>query len=256
MFFVLSKILVFFTHPFTWVLMFLSGGLFLKKHKLKKISLILSFATALFFSETVIFNFFMDWWEPDAKPLNQLDKSYDVAVVLGGVATYDSGADKIIPRYAADRLMQAVKLYKLGRVKKILISGGAAGLFIERKPESVFLRRYLLAVGIPDTDIVIEDRSKNTYENAIFTYQIFKRNGWLNRKFLLITSAFHMRRAAACFKKAGLTRFDTFPVDQYGGRLDVDYHLLLLPKAEVMAYWNILTKEWVGMIMYRLVGYI
>ena len=256
MFFVLSKILVYFTQPFTWVLLFLAGGIWIKKQKLRKLSLVMSLVTAIFFSETIIFNFFMDWWEPDAKPLEQLDNKYDFAVVLGGIATYDTKAGKIIPRYAADRLMQAVRLYKLGRVKKIFISGGAAALFIDRQPESNFLKKYLLDVGIPESDIVIENKSKNTYENAIFTRKIFEKNGWAGKKFLLITSAFHMRRAEACFKKAGFVNFDTFPVDQYGGELDVDYHLILLPKAEVMAYWNILTKEWVGMIMYKLVGYI
>ncbi len=248
--------MVYFTHPYTWILTFLFIALFTKKAKLKRISIIISIVLAFLFSETIIFNAFMDWWEPDAKPISELDKKYDFAVVLGGIASYDSKAGKIIPRYAADRLIQAVKLYKKKIVKKILISGGAASLFIDVKPEADFLKKYLIDIGIPEKDIIIENKSKNTYENAVFTYQIFKKNNWLNKKFLLITSAFHMRRAEACFKKAGFRNFDTFPVDQYGGKLNVDYHLLLLPKAEVLAYWNILTKEWVGMIMYKIAGYI
>ncbi len=228
----------------------------MKKRKLKRISLILSLVTAVFFSETIIFNFFMDWWEPDAKPVEKLDKEYDFAVVLGGIATYDSNGDKIIPRYSADRLMQAVKLYKMGKVKKIFLTGGTASLFVEKQPESDFLKKYLLSVGIPEKDIIVENKSRNTHENAVFTYNIFKERGWLGKKFLLITSAFHMRRAEACFRKAGFSGFDTYPVDHYGGVLDVDYHLILMPKAEVLAYWNILTKEWVGVIMYKLAGYI
>jgi uncharacterized SAM-binding protein YcdF (DUF218 family) len=256
MFFVLSKILVFLIYPFTWILIFIFIALLTKNKKLKKYSLISSIVIAIFFSETIIFNFFMKNWEPDAKPISKLEKKYEVAVVLGGIATYDNKAEKMIPRFAADRLIQAVKLYKLGIVKKILISGGAASLFIDLTPEADFLKKYLIAIGIPEKDIIIEDKSKNTHENAVFTYQIFKEKKWLDKKFLLITSAFHMRRAKACFEKVGFKNFDTFPVDHYGGKLQVDYHLILLPKAEVLAYWNILIKEWVGMVMYKIVGYI
>jgi len=238
------------------VILFLIGGIFLKKKRLKKLSLVASLVISIFFSETLIFNFFMDWWEPDAKPIESINEKYDFAVLLGGIATYDSEGKKIIPRYSADRLLQVERLYKKGKIKKIFIAGGAASLFFDDIPESEFLKKHLEDVGIPGKDIIIENKSKNTYENAIFTYKIFKQKGLLDKKFLLVTSAYHMRRAEACFKRAGFSNFDAFPVDHYGGRLVVDYHLILLPKVEIMAYWNILIKEWVGIIMYKLVGYI
>jgi len=257
MFFVLSKILVYLIYPFSWIFILLLISFFVKKEKIKKLTLGAAIIISLIFSETVIFNFFMDWWEPDAVPIEKLDKKYDFVIVLGGIATYDSEGQKIIPRYAADRLLQAIKLYKQKKANKIFISGGNASLFgIERIPEADFLKKYLTDIGISDRDIIIEDSSRNTHENAVFTYQIFKRNKWLNKKVILLTSAYHMRRAEACFKKAGFKNFDIFPVDHYGGKLVIDYHQMILPKVEILSYWNILIKEWVGMIMYKVANYI
>ncbi len=258
MFFVLSKLLVFLLYPFTWIIIFLILSLLLKNNRWKKRSLILALFIAIIFSNIVIFNKSTNWWEVDSKRIDQLTNApYDVGILLGGIGYYDASAKKIVPRSAADRLIQTVKLYKLGIIKKVFITSGAPGVFIkDLKPEAEFLRDYLIDVGVPAKDIIIENKSRNTHENAIYSYKIFKEKGWLNKRILLITSGFHMRRAVACFHKAGFKHFDTFPVDQYAGKLVVDYYMLVTPRAEVLGYWNIFIKEWVGMIMYWLVGYI
>lgn len=76
-------------------------------------------------------------------------------------------------------------------------------------------------------------------------------------KVLLVTSALHMRRSEACFKKVGLTSFDTFSTDHYTGEVrEYYFDQYLIPNASTLSDWNRLTHEWVGYLMYRLKGYV
>ena len=72
---------------------------------------------------------------------------------------------------------------------------------------------------------------------------------------LLITSAFHMRRSKACFKKAGLP-VDLFSTDFYSHPRYYTPDTLLVPQAEAITIWQKLFKEWTGMVAYKAAGYI
>src|SRR5258706_7873052 len=77
------------------------------------------------------------------------------------------------------------------------------------------VKKFLVEIGIPPEDIIIENKSNNTYENAIFTKEILQRD-FPNGRFLLFTAAFHMRRAVACFKKVGM-EVTPYGTDRYSG---------------------------------------
>ena len=64
-----------------------------------------------------------------------------------------------------------------------------------------------------------------------------------------------MKRAEACFKKVGLHP-DTFPVDFYGKEPNANFRSIVQPDLEAIMYWHKLTKEWIGIMVYSLVGYI
>jgi uncharacterized SAM-binding protein YcdF (DUF218 family) len=117
--------------------------------------------------------------------------------------------------------------------------------------EALVLEKLCIDLGIPKNDLIIETNSRNTRENAVFTKEILKN---YNQKTLLITSAFHMRRAAGCFKKAGFN-FDMFSADPL--ELPVlgpdDY---FIPKAEPILKWTVIIKEWIGFVSYKIAGYI
>ncbi len=72
---------------------------------------------------------------------------------------------------------------------------------------------------------------------------------------MLITSAFHMKRAKGCFDKVGL-RTVTFPTDYYSHDIKYDIPSLLFPDPYSLEYWTKLFKEWIGIIAYKLIGYI
>jgi hypothetical protein len=76
-----------------------------------------------------------------------------------------------------------------------------------------------------------------------------------NQKHLLITSAFHMYRSKGCFDKANLNT-DTFPVDYYGHESKYDLPSLLYPDPNSIFIWQKLFKEWIGIVMYKMTGYL
>jgi uncharacterized SAM-binding protein YcdF (DUF218 family) len=116
-----------------------------------------------------------------------------------------------------------------------------------------FINGYLLEIGIPETDILVEANSRNTHENARFVAEMMKGK---DASFLLITSAFHMRRAEGCFKKAGIKVF-SWPVDRISMPEDEIYNIqnLFVPSSESLMNWSLFLKEIIGYEVYRIMGY-
>ena len=72
------------------------------------------------------------------------------------------------------------------------------------------MRRFWRAVGLDQGDVVYEDRSRNTFENALFTRDLVKPKE--GERWLLVTSAMHMPRAVGVFRKVGFPVI-AYPVD-------------------------------------------
>src|SRR5205085_7732741 len=102
-------------------------------------------------------------------------------------------------------------------------------------------------------DIITENQSKNTYENALFSSRILKQD-FKGEKILLITSAFHMKRTMECFKKQGIMG-DPYSVDEHSGMIQWMPNKSIIPDAEVLEGWDILMHEWVGYLSYKIMGY-
>jgi uncharacterized SAM-binding protein YcdF (DUF218 family) len=202
MFFIISKLLVFFIYPLSWMLIFLVAALFLKKAKLKKRALIISAALFLIFSNPFLFNQFASRWDIRTQPLNDSTK-YSCAIILGGFSS--EGITKGSGNFnsCADRFIQAVKLYTTGKVSNILISSGNGALIHDEFEEADWVKTQLHEFKIPDSCILIENRSRNTIENAAFSNIILKKSH-LSPPYILVTSAFHMRRSLGIFKKTGI----------------------------------------------------
>ncbi|MBU0488719.1 MAG: YdcF family protein [Bacteroidetes bacterium] len=190
-----------------------------------------------------------------AIPLSEVPDSMDVVIVLsGGMAAGDPAMERINFRYNTDRFLQALNLYKKGKAKKIMISGGDAGLISQGDIESHLLAEYFITLGIPESDIIIEDKSANTHENAKYSTEILKEM-YPNGRFILITSASHLLRAYACFRKEGLNPLP-YSVDRQTGKRKYTLDHLILPSPEALDHWDKLIHEWVGVFMYSVVGYI
>jgi uncharacterized SAM-binding protein YcdF (DUF218 family) len=186
----------------------------------------------------------------------------DVIVVLGG------GTDPMVaPRQmveanaASDRVLYGALLYKQETAPVILLSGGDID-FLDSAPSTPAddMATMLEFLGIPRADLVIQNQSMNTYEDAKFSCAILKERGY--EKIILVTSAFHMPRSVALFQSQGCPVIPA-PVDY--GITEAGWQKLAHPTIQEIAinllpsYTNIssvtkIMKEYFGMLYYRLSG--
>jgi len=254
MFFILSKLLSFLVSPLTWIILLLFVALFSKNAKRKKTFLLLSLITLLFFSNSFLFDECMRHWEIPITRAHELDSSYDAAIVLSGMLEYDVVNERTQFNRRNDRLMQAILLYKQGKVKKLFFSGGSGSLVHRGKKESMLVKPFLIGMGIPAEDILLETESDNTFQNAFYSKPVLDKYH-PHGKFLLVTSAFHERRALACFRKQGLN-VTPYSTDRYSGPRKYLFDHLFIPDSEVLFDWDTLTHEWVGYVIYTVMGYV
>jgi uncharacterized SAM-binding protein YcdF (DUF218 family) len=255
MFFILSKVLYFFINPFSWVLISLLIFLFVKDLKWKKYAKMIFVLVTLFFSNTFLFLEFERLWEVE-RTNNVKSKSYDVGIVLSGMFDFDNDRKELSVRRGADRLWQTITLYKKGVVKKIFITGGSGYISDRGLNEAKQIKEVLLSWGFPEKDIIIESNSRNTYENAIETKKILNRSYPHVKKCLLITSAQHMRRSRAIFLKQEID-IDTYSTDFHTGKnRNYYWDQYFIPNIETLGAWNGLIKEWVGFVVYDIMGYL
>jgi uncharacterized SAM-binding protein YcdF (DUF218 family) len=254
MFFVLSKVLNFLTNPLIFVFGFLVASVLVKRTHLKKRFFWIGFSLLLFFSNDFIANEAMLAWEVKATPYASINKVYDWGILLTGVTANDrEPADRVYFNHGADRVTHTVQLYKKGIIKKILVAGGSGRLISTARPEADEVFAVLVMAGVSPEDIVLENKSRNTHESSVNVKSMLTNIN--QEKILLITSAFHMRRSYGCFKKVGLNP-DTFSTDFYTHPRHFTPDVLFIPKADSINLWQKLFKEWVGIIAYRIAGYV
>ncbi len=256
MFFILSQLLSFLVMPLTLVILCFIAGLILFKKKWGKRFIMVGMVLLLLFTNKWLSNTLMNAWEPPFKTIKTLPH-YEVGIVLTGVTNLDKTVnDRTFFNKGADRATQAVQLYKLGKIQKILITGGQGFDPTNTNTEAELLADFMEMAGVPRRDLLIENQAKNTYQNAIYTKEKLKENRLdLNSTYLLITSAFHIKRAKGCFDKASLTT-ETFPVDYYASDPKLNFQTLFQPSPEGLLIWHKLFKEWIGITAYKMMGYI
>ena len=257
MFFFLSKALYFIIQPVNWMVLPLVYAYFGKNKKWKKRCLTITVAASLLFTNHFIMNQCMRLWEVDTILMSDIKEPYDIGILLGGYSNFfiEPSSDRHNYNERGARFFQTYELYKKGKFKKFLLTGGSGFMLIgSEKSEAILARELLLRLGVPDEDIIIEPHSKNTYENAIFTKKILEEK-YPNSKNLLITGAWHMRRSMKCFDKAGV-KYTPFSVDFIGEKTRFVPASLIIPNSETIWRWEILIKEIVGTFAYKLKGYI
>ena len=255
MFFYFSQFLSFLAMPLTLVILFLLAAFFFTPKSTGRKILGAGIVLLLLFSNPFLSNLALLAWEPPYKSFDEIPPS-EIGIVLTGVTNLNkTTSDRTFFGRGADRITQALQLYRMGKIKKILITGGQGLNPTNSSSEAELLKRFLIMTGMPETDILIEEKSVNTRENALFTKAFLEKNGIsTDQQFVLITSAFHMPRSKKCFDKVGLNTIP-FPVDYYSHDVKYDLPSLLYPGPGAISSWQLLVKEWIGLVVYRLVGY-
>lgn len=255
MFFVFSKVLSFLAQPMAIVAMLLIAGWFIKNQRWKKILLRTGFIMLFVTSNYFISNALMRLWEVPITPYKSITKTYDYGVLLTGVTkTAMTPKDRVYFGRGADRATHTIQLYKLGIIRKIIVSGGSGRLDGGGVREADDLADFLKMAGVPDSVIIIENESKNTHESAMRVSEILsKMDG--GKDILLVTSGYHLRRSVACFRKAGIIA-EPFATDPVSEQIRYTPENFLVPKPDAILMWQIMMKEWVGFVAYWIAGYI
>ena len=255
MFFVLSKTLNLLFLPLTQVFIFFVLSVIVKKQPWKKRFFWAGFVLLLFFSNDFISNAVMRGWEVDPKPFNEVQPHQVGIVLTGSTIPFLQPDDRVYFQRGADRVTHSIQLYKLGLIKKILVSGGSGRLLGEDEPEANKFKKVMLMAGVSDADIILENTTRNTHESAVAVKKILDSLNFKAEDCLLITSAFHMRRSIACYRKVGLV-LESFSTDFYSVPDKPIIPTIIIPAVQGFIIWEKLFKEWTGLTAYKIAGYI
>jgi uncharacterized SAM-binding protein YcdF (DUF218 family) len=176
----------------------------------------------------------------------------DGVIVLGGVINADRSAARgtIVLDEAAERVTEAAALARRYPAARIAFCGGNANLIFPGPSEAAFAQQLFESLGVAPTRVLIEDRSRNTAENARFCKaSVDPKPG---ERWLLVTSAMHMPRAVGAFRKAGFP-IEPYPVD-WRTRGWGDLWLVWSSPADNLVTTDRAAKEWVGLLLYWLTG--
>lgn len=254
MFFFLSKTLDILLLPYTWIVVSACGAVFLKDKKKKKIAGIFLLALLILPGNTFLVNYLFQKWEMPPQSLEQIPNQ-STAIILTGVTKLNKKPyDRVFFSKGADRVTQALMLYRKGKIKKVIITGGSGKLIGEGRAEALELKKFLLDCQVPDSLILLENQAKNTRQNALLTKELMLRDS-LQGPFLLITSAFHMKRSMGCFTKVGLDCIP-FPVDYYSMDEINNPMEYVIPEVGPLSHFSILLREMSGYCIYKVMGYL
>ena len=254
MFFYLSKLISFIFSPIIWVFIVLLYSFKTKVEGRAKKLRITACILLYVFSNSFIIDECYRAWEPTTPDYDLMTTKYEGAIVLGGIGDVDMRLKKLNFGWAGDRLFQTLALYHKGRVNKIIFTGGSGSIEFPEKKEGVFVRSYLKSINVPDSALIIESESKNTYENAIFTKKLLDSLN-IHGNFLLVTSASHMPRSMAVFKKAGFNTLTPYLTNRVSGSRRYTFDHLFIPNAGALLGWQFLIHEWIGYATYKIKGY-
>ncbi|MBN7776867.1 YdcF family protein [Nitratireductor aquimarinus] len=151
---------------------------------------------------------------------------------------------------SGDRFVETAILARRFPQAKILISGGQGAVFLAGEGDADTAPRLLTALGVDPERLILENRSRDTYENARFSSEMVQPAE--GETWLLVTSAFHMPRAVGVFRKAG------FPVTPW----PVDYKTAGNEKPglaednalDSLRNLTVGIREWLGLVAYWFAG--
>ncbi|WP_404788309.1 YdcF family protein [Altericista sp. CCNU0014] len=261
MFLFLSKLLPLFLYPMglSCLLLVAAIAAFWKRPRMAAGLVGAALGVLLFSSNAWVAEVLVRGLESQYRPAATYPKV--AAIVFLGGATRAPIAPRVWPEVleAGDRVLYAARLYKEGYAPKLVLTGGRISWKDSTgNSEAEDIETLLKFIGIPQTAMLLERTSLNTHENAVNVKAILARER-LDGPILLVTSAIHMPRSMAIFKKERMEAiaaptdylFDESPLTQGLP----DFVLKLLPDAEAIHQTTIALKEYVGMAVYRLRGW-
>ncbi len=268
MLFYLSKLLPLFVYPLGMACVLLAVTLVIRRHPQWQTRLIAVTLALLWLGGNRIVAMTLarslEWrYAPSPGTASTIPRA-DAIVVLGG-ATRTPGYPRPTAEVneAGDRLLYAAWLYNQGAAPIIVLSGGAAPwIGPAGPPEAEVMAGLLQRMGVPETALLLEPGSWNTYENAEASLDILKAHDI--KSIILVTSAIHMPRAHATFAYPEID-VTPAPTDFWVSQAEWDYYtqpklsiqlMNLLPSSQDLTLTTQAIKEYIGMVVYAARGWL
>ena len=195
-------------------------------------------------------------------PIGDIPSAEVIVVLGGGTEPQTNPRPTVELNGAGDRIIYAAKLYHTGKAAHILLSGGNINLVegIISTPASQ-MAEIIKELGVPSDALWIEDRSRNTYENALYAQALLREKGFT--RVILVTSAAHMPRSVALFTHQGIEVIPAptdFSVTESGWQelfsQDPSIQLMnILPNVSNLSMTTNIMKEYIGMVIYHIQGW-
>jgi len=261
MFFFLSKFLPLFVYPIGLACILLLVAVFIWRWRRWQTAVLISAFLLLFIAANPVFSWYfarsLEWRYLPPETLPEVD----VIILLGG-GTNTSGYPQpsINLNSAGDRLLYTTWLYQQGVSDHILLTSGKLPGSKDGGAER--MAEALEIMGVPREALWLENESLNTYENVIYSQPILEENGVETA--LLVTSALHMPRSVAIFAKHGIevipapTDYEAVWVELEADERPSAIYMLnnLMPKAYALELTSKTMKEYIGILVYRLRGWL
>jgi uncharacterized SAM-binding protein YcdF (DUF218 family) len=263
MFLFLSKLIPVFFYPIGLIclLLIVTLGMLWKKSKRTPAVISTALLILLLSSNSWTSHWLAQSLEWQNIPPGELPKADAIVVLGGGTRSGDYPRPDVDFTDAGDRVWYGANLYRAGKAPKIIVSGGRIDWQGNGNPEAEDLTKLLIKMGVPQTDIIPEGRSLNTRDNAVYTKEILQQNNF--KTILLVTSAMHMPRSMAIFKKLDINaiaaptdyRMSQEEIDQPNRQIEAAI-LALLPNEADLSLTTSALKEYIGILVYKLKGWL
>lgn len=264
MFIFLSKFLPLFIYPLGLACIFmLAALLFWKKRKTSKAMLVIALVILFIGGNRYVANSIAKSleWQYDSLAAIQ---SVDLIVVLGGGTEPELAPRPMTEVNAAgDRIIYAAKLFQEHPEAKLLLSGGDIE-FLDQSDSTPAkdMSALLLLMGVPKSALILQDQSQNTYEDALYSCEKIKTEGYKN--VVLVTSAMHMPRSTKLFAKQGCTVLPAptdFTITETAWQKTwhpsfEEFIINLVPSYSNLSQVTKAMKEYIGMFTYHLKGWL
>ena len=205
----------------------------------------------LFFGYTPLSNFLLNKLEDFIKPSKYPVQQLKGIVVLGG--SFNSGLqskerNEVLLNSSAERLTKVLEIYNKNPKILILFTGFSGALKPQGWSESDMAKKFFLEQGVRSDNLIFENKSRNTFENIIYSKDIIKnyKGTWG-----LITSASHMPRSYFGFKRQGLI-LEPIIVDFKTGTSPIFWISFNIGSG--LSNWSTLLHEVVGISYYKITG--
>jgi uncharacterized SAM-binding protein YcdF (DUF218 family) len=205
----------------------------------------------LFFGYTPFSNFLLNKIEDFIKPSKYPVQQLSGVIVLGGsfdLELESKERNEVLLNSSAERLTKALEIYRKNPSVLILFSGASNKIKPISWSESDMAKKFFLEQGVRLENLLFENKSRNTFENIIYSKDIIKTN---KGTWGLITSASHMPRSYFGFKRQGLI-LEPISVDYRTGISSIFWINFDIKKG--LENWNIILHELVGISYYKITG--